>query len=203
MAIESQPATFQQDSLTISPPSKKLLFFPAENYAEEGESASNDEKNMDPEGDNIAKLSGIIKENLIGHGEFSVPGLGIFSKEGEHPITFAADPAFDFSPDNFSLEAIALEEVEKQEPVQEDKIVKVSKPSETIKATKKESDQQSDVEYKKDCRKKWMMAAILVLVLFAVIALFAVLFKEDIMSLLQKLLYTEEELDIIQKWAAQ
>lgn len=177
LVIENQSATFLQDGLTIAPPSKKLQFIPEGDLVQEGENTSN-----------IAQLSGRIMENLVAHGEFSVPGLGIFSKNGDSPIAFAADPHFDFSPDNFALEAIALEEVEKPEPAQ---------------VEKRSSAQKSDVEHKKDCRRKWMMGAVLVAVLLAVIVLFAILFKEDVMTLLQKILYTEEELQIIQKWAAQ
>jgi hypothetical protein len=59
------------------------------------------------------------------------------------------------------------------------------------------------VEHKKDCRRKWFMGAILVIVLVAVMVLFAILFKDDVMPMLQKILYTEEELQIMQKWAAQ
>ena len=177
LVIENQSATFLQDGLTIAPPSKKLQFIPEGDLVQEGENTSN-----------IAQLSGRIMENLVAHGEFSVPGLGIFSKNGDSPIAFAADPHFDFSPDNFALEAIALEEVEKPEPAQ---------------VEKRSSAQKSDVEHKKDCRRKWMMGAVLIAVLLAVIVLFAILFKEDVMPLLQKILYTEEELQIIQKWAAQ
>ena len=198
LVIENQSATFLQDGLTIAPPSKKLQFIPEGDLVQEGENTSN-----------IAQLSGRIMENLVAHGEFSVPGLGIFSKNGDSPIAFAADPHFDFSPDNFALEAIALEEVEKPEPEKEETIVQEQeKPAEPVKTEpaqveKRSSAQKSDVEHKKDCRRKWMMGAVLVAVLLAVIVLFAILFKEDVMPLLQKILYTEEELQIIQKWAAQ
>ena len=178
LVIESQSAAFLQDGLTIAPPSKKLHFIPAENLVQEGENTSN-----------IAQLSGKIMENLAAHGEFEVPGLGIFSQKGDSPITFSADPAFDFSPDNFALEAIALEEV--------------TRLAEPAPQEEKQPVQQSDVEHKKSCRRKWLMAAALVIILLAVLVLFATLFKEDMMPLLQKILYTEEELEIIEKWAAQ
>ena len=45
--------------------------------------------------------------------------------------------------------------------------------------------------------------AVLIMALLAVVVLFAILFRDDVMPMLQKILYTEEELQIMQKWAAQ
>jgi len=47
------------------------------------------------------------------------------------------------------------------------------------------------------------MWTIVVLVSIAVVVLFLILFKEDVKGLLQNLLYTKEELEIMEKWAAQ
>ncbi|MBQ2133185.1 MAG: hypothetical protein IIW66_04420 [Bacteroidales bacterium] len=193
LVIENQSATFLQDGLTIAPPSKKLQFIPQGNLVQEGKNTSN-----------IAQLSGRILERLATHGEFAVPGLGIFSKKGDSPITFTADPDFNFSPDNFALEAIALEAIAPETK----ETGETEKPAESPKTNpapveKAPAAHKSDVEHKKDCRRKWLMGAILVIVLVAVMVLFAILFKDDVMPLLQKILYTEEELQIIQKWAAQ
>lgn len=198
LVIENQSATFMQDGLTIAPPSKKLQFIPQGNLVQEGENTSN-----------IAQLSGRIIENLIAKGEFAVPGLGTFTKNGDAPIAFAADPNFDFSPDNFALEAIALEAIapEQEKPAELEKPAEPAKTApvkpEPAPAEKKTAIQKSDVEHKKECRRKWLMGVLLVVALLAVMVLFAILFKDEVMPLLQKILYTEEELEIIQKWAAQ
>jgi hypothetical protein len=199
LVIENQSATFLQDGLTIAPPSKKLQFIPMGNLVQEGENTSN-----------IAQLSGKIMERLATHGEFAVPGLGTFSKNGDSPITFAADPDFNFSPDNFALEAIALEAItpEPKEIAEPEKPAEPIKPAEPVKTNpapvkKIPAAHKSDVEHKKDCRRKWLMGVALVIVLVAVMVLFAILFKDDVMPVLQKILYTEEELQIMQKWAAQ
>jgi hypothetical protein len=199
LVIENQSATFLQDGLTIVPPSKKLQFIPQGNLVQEGKNTSN-----------IAQLSGKIMERLDTHGEYAVPGLGTFSKKGDSPITFTADPDFNFSPDNFALEAIALEAVapEPKKIAEPEKLVEPVKPAEPVKTNpapvkKIPAAHKSDVEHKKDCRRKWLMGAVLVIVLLAVIVLFAILFKDDVMPVLQKILYTEEELQIMQKWAAQ
>ena len=215
LVIENQSATFMQDGLAIAPPSKKLQFIPQGNLVQEGENTSD-----------IAQLSGRIIENLVAHGEFTVPGLGTFTKKGDSPIAFAADPNFNFSPDNFALEAIALEAIaleaiapEPEKPAEQQELAEPEKPEEPAKPAepaktapakpepapveKKTAAQKSDVEHKKECRRKWLMGALLVVALLAVMLLFAILFKDEVMPLLQKILYTEEELEIIQKWAAQ
>lgn len=213
LVIENQSATFMQDGLAIAPPSKKLQFIPQGNLVQEGENTSD-----------IAQLSGRIIENLVAHGEFTVPGLGTFTKKGDSPIAFAADPNFNFSPDNFALEAIALEAIapEPEKPAEQQELAELAepekpeepaKPAEPVKTApakpepapveKKTAAQKSDVEHKKECRRKWLMGALLVVALLAVMLLFAILFKDEVMPLLQKILYTEEELEIIQKWAAQ
>ena len=63
--------------------------------------------------------------------------------------------------------------------------------------------EECDVEHRRDCRRKWMMGILIVLVLMAVIALFVILFKDDIIQAIKGMLYTEEELEIMKKWAAQ
>ena len=60
-----------------------------------------------------------------------------------------------------------------------------------------------DVAAKKETRRKWMMWTITAVVFLAVVVLFLILFKEDMKGILQNLLYTKEELEIMQKWAEQ
>jgi len=166
-----QSATFLQDGKTIVPPSKKLLFVQSDSNCECEQW--------------MKELGEKISESLKAEGEFEVPGFGVFADKGEGVIGFTLNEEFDFAPDNFSLEAISLEEVHREEPAVVEKV------------------EESDVEYKKECKRKWMMGIVLALVFVAAIVLFAVLFKEDLMQLLQSILYTDEELEIMKKWAAQ
>lgn len=166
-----QSATFLQDGKTIVPPSKKLLFVQSDSNCECEQW--------------MKELGEKISESLKAEGEFEVPGFGVFADKGEGVIGFTLNEEFDFAPDNFSLEAISLEEVHREEPAAVEKV------------------EESDVEYKKECKRKWMMGIVLALVFVAAIVLFAVLFKEDLLQLLQNILYTDEELEIMKKWAAQ
>ena len=79
----------------------------------------------------------------------------------------------------------------------------VEKPVEKPAVAATVGKEECDVEHRRDCRRKWMMGILIVLVLMAVIALFVILFKDDIIQAIKGMLYTEEELEIMKKWAAQ
>lgn len=209
--VESFPAAFLEDGKTIVPPSKKLRFIPVTGE-EIGEAASGEQEAV------LGELSGRIREALVQNGEFEVPGFGIFADNGAGEVKFTLAEGFDFAPDNFALESISLEENEPveetvapqetvaeeptaEEPMQEPETPgKIAEPLQTTPAKEKEV---HDVAAKKEAKRKWMMWAITAAVFLAVVVLFMILFKEDMKGILQNLLYTKEELEIMQKWAAQ
>lgn len=209
--VESFPAAFLEDGKTIVPPSKKLRFIPVTGE-EAGKAASGEQEAV------LVELSGRIREALVQDGMFEVPGFGIFADNGAGEIKFTLAEGFDFAPDNFALESISLEEnepVEKtvslqetvaeepaaQEPVQEPEAPE--KITEPLQATTVKKPEIHDVAARKETRRKWIMWSITAVVFLAVVVLFLILFKEDMKGVLQNLLYTKEELEIIQKWAAQ
>ena len=201
LKVVMESAAFSQDGKTILPPKKELVFVQYETAAECEEW--------------MQELGKKISESLVAQGQFEVPGLGVFTDKGEGKIEFSRNEEFDFAPDSFSLEAIPLEAVipaEEQQPQLQQEPVQqlqpeleqqpVEKPEVMANVGKVERD-ECDVEHKKDCRRKWMMGIVLVLVFILVMALFVMLFKEDIIQALKNMLYTEEELEIMKKWAAQ
>ncbi len=209
--VESFPAAFLEDGKTIVPPSKKLRFIPVTGE-ETGKAASGDQDAV------LVELSGRIREALVQDGEFEVPGFGIFADNGAGEVKFTLAEGFDFAPDNFALESISLEENEPveetvapqetvaeepavQEPVQEPETL--GEITEPLQATTVKEPEIHDVAAKKEAKRKWMMWAITAAVFLAVVVLFMILFKEDMKGILQNLLYTKEELEIMQKWAAQ
>lgn len=209
--VESFPAAFLEDGKTIVPPSKKLRFIPITGE-ETGNAASGEQEAV------LGELSGRIREALVQDGEFEVPGFGIFADNGAGEVKFTLAEGFDFAPDNFALESISLEENEPveetvapqetvaeepavQEPLQEPETPEII--AEPLKTTPAKEQEVHDVAAKKEAKRKWMMWAITAAVFLAVVVLFMILFKEDMKGILQNLLYTKEELEIMQKWAAQ
>lgn len=178
LVVESTPASFLDDGKTILPPGKKLLF-------RQGDAEGNFEQWQE-------ELSGRIRVELQAEGISQITGLGTFKDEGEGVISFSVDPDFDFAPDSFSLEAISLEENETVNQLQE----KVAPAIEKEKKIPHTMEQKRKVQ-------KWVVWSAVIVILLLVLVLFVVLFKEDFMELLKRILYTEEELEIMRKWAAQ
>ena len=179
LVVESTPASFLEDGKTILPPGKKLLF-------RQGEAEGKYEQWQE-------ELSGRIREELQADGISQVSGLGIFKEEGEGVISFSVDPDFDFAPDSFSLEAISLEVNEPVKPQVEEKVAP---------AVEKDKKTPQSMEQKRKVQ-KWVVWSAVVVILLLVLVLFVILFKEDFMELLKRILYSKEELEIMQKWAAQ
>lgn len=202
--IESFPAAFLEDGKTIVPPSKKLRFIPLT------EDQAKDSVAREQEAE-LVELSGRIREALVQNGKFEVPGFGVFADNGSGEITFTIAEEFDFAPDNFALESISLEENEPAAPEVSELPAQETAPKGTEQkvtgqkeAELKEKEQEGhDVAARKETLRKWTMWTIVVLVSIAVVVLFLILFKEDVKGLLQNLLYTKEELEIMEKWAAQ
>ncbi len=206
LVVEATPASFMDDGKTILPPCKKLLF-------RQGEAEGKYEQWQE-------ELSGRIREELKADGISQVPGLGIFKDDGEGVISFFADPDFDFAPDSFSLEAISLEvnepvnqevhdvveelDVEDTEEGEAHKVLQapVAPAGNVAPAIGKEKKTQQSMEQKRKVQ-KWVVWSAVVVILLLVLVLFVILFKEDFMELLKRILYSKEELEIMKKWAAQ
>lgn len=179
--VESTPASFKEDGMSILPPGKKLSFV-------------QDSAQVECEGWQ-KDLSGKILENLQLCGKYEVTGFGIFTSSEGGEVSFSADENFDFAPDSFSLEAIALE-------ANEDIAEKSGEKQVKEQVEEKKSDVPMSVEEKRKIQ-KWMVWIAVAVILLLVLVLFVVLFKEDFMELVKRLLYSREELEIMQKWAAQ
>lgn len=206
LVVESTPASFLEDGKTILPPGKKLLF-------RQGEAEGKYEQWQE-------ELSGRIREELQADGISQVPGLGTFTDEGEGVISFSVDPDFDFAPDSFSLEAISLEvnepvnqevhdvvgelDVEDTEEGEAHKVPQapVAQAGNVAPAIGKEKKVPQSMEQKRKVQ-KWVVWTVVVAILLLVLVLFVILFKEDFMELLKRILYSKEELEIMQKWASQ
>lgn len=185
--IESTPASFLQDGKTILPPSKKLLF---ENKIIHGARLPWQED-----------LGAKIVEALAQDESFEVPGFGIFTRTQQGGIAFTANDSFDFAPDNFSLEAIQLEVNEELE-LQPEKTPQIPKEEPQKKPAKTTAPPPRPLMEEWQAP-KWAVYAAIAIGAVILLVVLAIIFKEQLKPLLENILYTKEELEIIQKWAAQ
>lgn len=184
LSVQATPAAFMQDGRTILPPGKKLLF---NKDIVEGEHEPWQEE-----------LSGRIREAFAQHREYEVPGVGIFRQDEEGETVFALDEKFDFAPDSFTLEAISLE-VNEEEPQAE----QLQEQPQEAKDEVGQIPEEVQPEPQKKQSPKWIIWVVAAVAVLALLIILAIVFRENLKPLLENLLYTEEELEIIQKWAAQ
>ena len=208
LIIESKPATFLEKENKFFPPKKELVFVPSQN--------------VDSKEEFLKSLSGKIRETLALEGEFIIPGVGTFADNGGGEVKFTVNEDFNFAPDNFSLESISLEpngpvagQIQEKEPEaavqvpleQQQEQKHGPEPEQQQKqqpvTPAKTKTEEHDVAARKEAHRKWMMWILIAVAALAVMILFIMLFKEDLRPLLQNILYTKEELEIMQKWAAQ
>lgn len=215
------PANFSEDGMVVCPPSKRLSFNnfnlnSNNNLAEVYSSFANL-----PLLEARAEVAGQveqIRKLLVEKGSFSIDGFATLSYSASNGYSVEADPSFELSTDTYGLDKIEFErqqrgvaepmqesvqEQEKnsvQEPVkqpvkqQEEEIKK--EPVKEIKADKKESSKRQKEQRLSPAIKALMWVAIIV-ALIAMLLFIVVFFKEPLMPLLEKLLYTKEELEII------
>ena len=223
LKVVMESAAFSQDGKTILPPKKELVFVQCETAAE-------CEEWMHDLGKKISEsLVAQGQFEVPGLGVFIDKGEGKIEFSRNEEFDFAPDS---FSLEAIPLEAVIPTEEQQPQPESKPQTEPEPQPEsepQTEPEPQPESEQQlqpelkqkpaekpevmanvekverevCDVEHKKDCRRKWMMGIVLVLVFILVMALFVMLFKEDIIQVLKNMLYTEEELEIMKKWAAQ
>lgn len=174
-------------------------------------------------------LSKKVKEAIANNLKVVIPGFGtLFNNNGE--ISFDKDKDLDISPESFGLEAITIEPIEvpvevKPETKLEEKDGGVDfdlsqfdiKPvgqsiEEGAEAAEKEPVEfvpepeaepaVEKIEKKGDGKASTIVMKILVatVVIMLIILLF-VIFKEQIAQLLKHILYSKEELELMEKWA--
>lgn len=168
-----------------------------------------------------------IRKLLAEKGSFSIDGFATLSYSASNGYSVEADPSFELSTDTYGLDKIEFErqqrgvaepmqeqeknsvqesvqqpvkEQEKnsvQEPVkQQEEEIKKKEPVKEIKADKKESSKRQKEQRLSPAIKALMWVAIIV-ALIALLLFIVIFFKEPLMPLLEKLLYTKEELEII------
>ena len=184
-AVVAKSATFLEDCRTILPPKKELVFSP---ISECGENDVCEQWQQE--------LAEQITIQLQHNGVFEVPGFGVFKQSQAGEVSFELSPEFDFAPDSFSLESIALE-ISEPEPAPAPAPVAEVSP-----APAKEEKITHDVAHHQAQKQKWVLYGLLAMIVVLIAILFIFLFKESFGEMIKNLLYSKEELEIIREWSS-
>ncbi len=191
--IEETPSELLEGGLAITPPNRKILF------------SSSDEEQDSLIVESLARMKGIpdssaraevadllrsLKRELITNGIAEIPYFGSIRYSREGAFEFEPDSMFNIAADYYGLEPLSLKLRETGKELEEEKKIET------------ESDVKSDIVAENGKKSVWRGVMIGVAVAISVILLLIaviLIFREELMPLLEKLLYSEEELEILRK----
>lgn len=190
---EEVPATFSDRGYTINPPYRRLSFVPVASddtllvdlYAISNKVNSKEAERI------IGGFLGEMLEALKEKGAVDFPGLGRMKMTRQNSVLFFCDKDLEIFPGGFGLEPISLKthsETDRNQPE-----VTETKP---VKETAPESPHKPAEDEKKKSGVLFKVLLTVLLVAVVVVAAFFALAKLS-PDLLDKLLYTTEELEII------
>lgn len=190
---EEVPATFSDRGYTINPPYRRLSFVPVASddtllvdlYAISNKVNSKEAERI------IGGFLGEMLEDLKEKGAVDFPGLGRMKMTRQNSVLFFCDKDLEIFPGGFGLEPISLKthsDTDRNQPE-----VTETKP---VKETAPESPHKPAEDEKKKSGVLFKVLLTVLLVAVVVVAAFFALAKLS-PDLLDKLLYTTEELEII------
>ena len=192
---QREGASFSDRGTIINPPYRKLSFR-AEEQGDMDAFSSRLAQVIPAGSDAAAELQALvekIRDDLFGKRSIRLEGLGTLRANSQQVVFFAEDEGLDICPDAFGLKPVAV------------KVRQVSDKAEIVPAEAFENKQSpvdaAQAEEKPRSRKKHIFGKIL-LALLAVVILAAAavyVFKDTpwLSAILDRLLYTEEELQLI------
>ena len=214
---EMQPATYSDRQTTIHPPYRKMSFHKEDVSLEQGKLLL--EKVMRESGVSLEQagvelgwcLSRLSSE-LEGHKSCKLPGLGVMRANARNEFFFVPDDQLDIWPDGVGFEPISIkvsEEIpgqarndEKQAgndgwKVWNDTIIRHA-GLEPASQSEETSDAHPAPQHERGIRPVWLVLIILAVLLVLFIAA-AYLFTDEMSPILDRLLYTKEELELLRR----
>lgn len=216
---ELQPATYSDHQTTIHPPYRKMSFHKEDVSLEQGrlllekvmrESGVTQEQAGVELGWCLSRLS----SELEGHKSCKLPGLGVMRANARNEFFFVPDDHLDIWPDGVGFEPISIKVSEKE--LEPERIV-VSEPvvpkrveepvselePEPVPEKKHVSSMPSwTVSEKQEPRRRFNPVFLVLVVLALLVVLFiiaAYLFTDEMSPILDRLLYTKEELELLRR----
>lgn len=215
--LEDVPASFSEDGMVVTPPSKKLVF---NNYNLSSNDILLNEYAKRREISRFAAKQALYKDleelrtKAEKEGVLTLEGFGTFRFSEREGYTVDPAPGFVISTDTFGLTAVDLnEDVEEPaeepvvEPVVEEPVEeKVSEPAvepvtepviEPVIEKVAEVPAKKTIEKKRSNTSKALITIVVIIVVLLVAAALIYIFRDSLRPILEEILYSDQELKII------
>ena len=208
---ELMPATYSDRQTTIHPPYRKMSFHKGEVSLAEGRLLLDKVRrelgvNLDQAGVELGWCLSRLNSELEGRKRCPLPGLGMMRANARNEFFFVPDDDLDIWPDGIGFEPIAIKmpKEEMPEPVVEE-ASEDEKPEQRSEIPEQpqaclDAETQNRVEearVKEPLHWGWIVLIVLAVLLVLFIAA-SYLFTEQMSPILDRLLYSKEELELLQ-----
>ena len=202
--MEDVPASISEGGLVVTPPSKRLYF---DNYNLSSNDILLNEYAAVREISRMAAKKALyadideIRQEAESEGSFELEGFGMFVFDKDKGYTIETSPDFMISRETFGLSTIDLREEEKKEAerkAEQEKAEQEKAEQERVEAEQERIEAERRAEEEHPSRSsKWLWALLTFVGILIICCLLIYIFKEDLRPYLERILYTKEELDIL------
>lgn len=212
--LEDVPASFSEDGMVVCPPTKKLAF---DNYNLSSNDILLNEYAMQREISRMAAKKALYKDleelrsSVEKEGTYILEGFGTFLYDKENGYSVDPAPGFELSTETFGLSTLDLRDKPElePEPVVEPEPEPVPEPEpepepviEPVPAEEPEPiaepEPVAEPPVKKKSRSsKVLLVLLTILAILVILVLLVLIFKEELRPILEKILYSKEELEIL------
>ncbi len=208
--LEDVPASFSEDGMVVCPPAKKLAF---DNYNLSSNDILLNEYALQREISRMAAKKALYKDledlraKVEKEGSYTLEGFGTFLFDKENGYSVDPAPGFEISTETFGLSTLDLrdkpepepEPVTEPEPIPEPEPV-IEPVSEPVPEPVPEPVHEPVAEEpakKKSRSSKVLLILLTILAILVILVLLILIFKEELRPILEKILYSKEELEIL------
>lgn len=212
--LEDVPASFSEDGMVVCPPAKKLAF---DNYNLSSNDILLNEYALQREISRMAAKKALYKDledlraKVEKEGSYTLEGFGTFLFDKENGYSVDPAPGFEISTETFGLSTLDLrdkpepepepipepepEPVTEPEPIPEPEPV-IEPVSEPVPEPVPEPVAEEPAK-KKSRSSKVLLILLTILAILVILVLLILIFKEELRPILEKILYSKEELEIL------
>lgn len=200
--LEDVPASFSEDGMVVCPPAKKLAF---DNYNLSSNDILLNEYALQREISRMAAKKALYKDledlraKVEKEGSYSLEGFGTFLFDKENGYSVDPAPGFEISTETFGLSTLDLRDKQEPEPEPVTEPEPIPEPEPVIEPVSEPVPEPVAEEpaKKKSRSSKVLLILLTILAILVILVLLILIFKEELRPILEKILYSKEELEIL------